>query len=78
MAADEGAQHEAGAARDDQADVRFVVRRGARQRMRERHPSPVMRHGGRDAGETNDVKGREALWQQRRHFVGIDGDERAC
>lgn len=33
---------------------------------------------GESADETNDVKKGEALRQQRRHFVGIDGDECAC
>ena len=33
---------------------------------------------GESADETNDVKKGEALRQQRRHFVGVDGDECAC
>ena len=33
---------------------------------------------GESTEKTNDVKKGEALRQQRRHFVGIDGDECAC
>lgn len=81
MAADEGAQRVSWtirATRDDQAGVRFAWRRDMRQRTCVRDPSPVMRHGGRDAGKTDDVGKREALWQQRSDVVGVDGDERAC
>lgn len=66
------------AARDDQAVVRSVcdTRRGneCANAFRHRMDDAV----GESADETNDVKKGEALRQQRRHFVGIDGDECAC
>ena len=68
------------AVRDGRVAVRFVASRAARQERCARNdtPLPVMRTARRDTVKTNSGNGREALWQQRRHFVGMDGDECAC